>query len=130
MQRNAVMGRIHVYLLALYFGFLSFQPTSNLGRLLDKAGVFGDAVGGLLLICGAVGVLDSLVNDVMTDRYALVLGLKYRHYLLMTVAGAYGTTMYMTLGLPDSFWFQPLFAIQIIMVAMVAFFDVRRRHKK
>lgn len=129
LQNTGVLGRLQIYLVASYVGIFSFAPESNIGRVFDSAGTFGDAVGAALLTSSFIGIADSAINDLMTDRYVVRFGLKYRHYLLMSVASCYGTAMYIAHFAPRGIWLQPLFAIEATMACAVALFDIRRRSK-
>ena len=129
-QNTGVLGRLGIYLVAIYVGLLSFFPESNIGKMFDTAGQFGDFVGVMLIASSSVGLVDSFVNDLMTDRFVIKFGLTYRHYLLMSVAAAYGTAMFIAYGAPRGVWFQPFFFIQAGLTCAAALFDLRRRFKK
>jgi hypothetical protein len=129
-QNTGVMGRIGIYLVALYVGVTSMLPESDIGRMFDTAGHFGDLVGWLLVGTSFLGVADSVINDLMTDKYVVRFGLMYRHYLLMSVAAAYGTAMFIAYGAPRGGWVQPFFLIQAMLTCAAALFDIRRRFKK
>lgn len=127
--RRYVISRIYVTLSILFSALISiYEPTSIYHTILTATKLDHTVMFLLVGIC-CVAALDIFVNDVLPDKYKLLVAYNHRHliYMLMALAmfsisGAityiYGSTFYLA-----RLW------LDGIIATVVAILDIFARHR-
>lgn len=125
MSYSNVPGRLFLFFLSGNSALLAYVPESVLGFLYKDT----PQVAVIVLCVAVLGVLDTIVNDLMPDRFHFRFGCSVRHIALMLCAAYFALCTYLTvmstLSWPVIFYF----VAPAITIAVHTFFDLRRRFK-
>ena len=125
LQSSNVPGRLFLFFFAGVSALLVYVPESILGFLFK-----GHMQIGLVMACvAALGMLDTIVNDVLPDRFHFRFGCSVRHVALMACAAFFALCTYLTVMSNLPWLVIPYFAAPAAALAVHTFFDLRRRFK-
>lgn len=125
MQYSNVPGRLFLFFLSGNSAMLAYVPESILGFLYK-----GTPQVGLIVLCvAALGILDTVINDLLPDRFHFRFGRYVRHIALMLCAAYFALCTYLTVMSTLPWLVISYFAAPAITIAVHTFFDLRRRFK-
>jgi len=112
-------------------GVIWLESDSLMHRLITQSGPAGWYLVGILAFVAIVALADSIVNDLLPDRYRLKAAKRYRHLVYVAIAMGLASMSYVFLAVGGGwrpvvlpFWVDTMFA------AMVAFLDLFQRHRR
>lgn len=112
------------------FGISPLDERSYIRTIADSAGNQGRA--GTMFLAGLalIALADTIVNDVMADKYKFDTALRVRHYLLLGLTLGYGSFLYMCVMHAQAFTILPLLMLNISALLVATFADIHFRFGK
>jgi hypothetical protein len=126
--RGALM-RILFCLQILCIAFFSFEhPGSVVHTLVHASGESTWFILAAMCFIAVAGLVDTVVNDLLPERYTFNQGLQVRHTLFMLLAIGYALIMHAAVQ-AEIYSAIPYFVTNIAFIIICAFGDVQRRYK-
>ena len=116
--------RMCLLLMFLADSLLVLVSQSTVGILLQNAHYVGYG----MILLATVGVIDTVVNDVLPDRFRWRFALNLRHFGLMACCVCYLMLIFLLTQSTLSWWVLPNYAVPAAFFAWNAFTDIRRRY--
>lgn len=124
-QAKSVPGRLFLFFLTAQTAWLAFVPGSMVSRIYS-----GIEIGCIAALAIAVlGLIDTIINDVLPDCFALRCALSIRHMTLMLCAAFFASGAFMATQVTGGMTVAPYFVACCLFISQHAFFDIRRRFK-
>lgn len=124
-QSSNVPGRLFLFFLAGNSALAVHVPQSVIGFLFKDAQQVG-----LVVACVALlGLFDTIINDMLPDKFHFSFGLSVRHIALMACAGFFALCAYLAVLSTISWITIPYFVACALTISVHTFFDLRRRFK-
>ena len=124
-QFSSVPGRLFLFFLTGSRALGAYVPSTSLGQIFVDAQPIGIFVAAVALL----GLLDTIVNDVLPDKYHIDFALSVRHVALMLCAAFFGMAVYLTVDTGFSWTVIPEFVACALTISVHTFLDLRRRLK-
>ena len=125
MQTSAVLGRVFLFFLAGNTAVVAHVPETGIGFLLKDTPFVGTAIACVALL----GLCDTVINDMLPDRFNFSFGLSIRHVSLMSCAAFFALCAYLAVLSTLSWMVVPYFVACALTISVHTFFDLRRRLK-
>lgn len=136
-MRRQLSGRLFAAALALYVCASSLWSADSLIFALTATGGAPALVCMYALACLAIGAAaDTVVNDVLPDRWSWACGVRYRQGLWMLIAVTYAGLGFVSLREPSGGWLAAYYWTCAAHCAAIAFVDLwcehadRRRNRR
>ena len=124
-QYSNVPGRLFLFFLSGNSALVTYVPESAIGFIFK-----GSPQVGLVVACIAVlGLFDTIINDMLPDKFHFSFGLSVRHIALMTCSAFFALCAYLTVLSPLPWIVVPYFVACSLTISMHTFLDLRRRFK-
>lgn len=122
--------RAYFSLLAFHTVFSGFfEPKSLHFLVVHQAGDLGYWIIVFTGVLGVISLVDTIVNDVLPEKYSFHNGLNHRHLVFMSLALAQAAEMFVSLHYVYS-WGLALFCLlNVVFLTIAAFRDVQIRYK-
>lgn len=130
MQKRQVADRLFMFaLIALIVVMSFFEPTSMQYRLSHAAGLPAFASLAVLSILATLALADTIVNDVLPDRYHLGVSLRCRQLIWMFLGATLGGYAYVVLKSHAGVWVGLWYALCASRCVSIAFLDLSYEFK-
>ena len=126
----SILLRVYTMLVSGLYCYTSFNyPDTIMYKVahVNEFATFAMATVGALAI---VGLVDTLINDIMSDRFTFLDALHTRHLVLMGIPICFAIQIFTCVSAELSYAILPYYFIYIILVPLSAFIDVQKRHLK
>ena len=126
----SILLRVYTMLVSGLYYYTSFNyPDTIMYKVahVDEFATFAMAIIGALAI---VGMIDTLINDIMDERFTFMHALKTRHLVLMGIPICFAVQIFKCVSAELSYAILPYYLIYIVLVPLSAFIDVQKRHLK
>lgn len=116
--------RLCLLLLVWSSSLVATVPQSTIGNLLGGA----TYVGWMVCALSMVGIVETIINDVLPERFRWEFALNIRHLALMACCGFFLILVFLLAQSEISKLAMPYFLIVAAFLAWNAFMDIRRRY--
>ena len=115
--------RMCLLLLVWSSSLAAMVPESTIGNLLEGNSFVGIAV----FVLASIGIVETIINDVLPEKYHWEFALNIRHLALMVCCGFFLMLVFLLTQSEISNLVLPYFVIVAFFLAWNAFMDIRRR---
>lgn len=124
-QTSNVPGRLFLFFLSLQTGALTNSPNTFTGIIFRGV----EPIGPIVMVAAILGMLDTIINDVLPPRFHFLGALQTRHFTLMACAAFFAIGAWLCLRHPEAHQLISYYIGCCLAVTAHAFFDIRRRFK-
>jgi hypothetical protein len=104
-----------------------FDPQTVHYQITERSGFVGVVVVTLLGLLGLLALVDTVVNDMMSQNYFLKSLLGRRHLIFMAIALLYATELYVSLQFVQSWGLALYCLLMVSFLVITAFRDINYR---
>jgi hypothetical protein len=125
-----VMIRLFFMLQALVVGSSAAWGRGTLAYQIAHFNASGMAAALLMMVCGVLGLVDLVVNDLMPDRFVIKYALRDRHLVNMVLSLCYCMLMFVAARYSFPIALLPYYGLSAVFIPLAAFADVHKRFNK
>lgn len=125
----SVLLRFYTIVMSFMYAYTGYFEDETLVYRVAHSTTFATNAMIFLAVCGALALIDLVINDLLPERFVIHRALHDRHLVNMAIAGCFAIQMWTCVEYDHSRAVLPFYAVYTFMVPLVAFADVRKRFR-